>query len=566
MNLLNFERLFNSIILERGQVYYKENRVKIQTINNQSICALVEGSSAYHVLIETNGFDILNMKCDCPFAQKTNKCKHMAALLFYLKDNPIIDNDFFVQENEQISTFLNSLDKTQLIEYLESLIRTDYTFKHRLIDDFAITIDDYQNQLVYIQQIIKANQNIEDDCDKFFNNPDFNINDHPFRQYQLALKKQVIKSNDILIKRSDLVAIVEYNLDVANTLIVPINSRVEDANQEIINLCLQNITKTIEQAKPEQLIAIYKLLQAKFNDQKYKELYSQILSLLFTLNIPNHENELYSLVFAKVENIALNNTFFDELLIDEIMKLYLPILKRNDKMWLNNNLIKTAWKSHYVRTEVIQEYIKLHNYANAISLLNDSINLIKNQGYSKYRENDLLKDYSELRNLYAKTQQLNKYLEITEYVLINYDHDLKDLYYELKALYSNEAWIIKRELIYNQIPSDYKVANLIALEKDPLLLYNYLTKKNNYQLYNIHLKKIKTVKPIQLLEIFKHNIITSAKVDSQKNNFRNTIKYMILAKEIPNSKGMLKEVVIHFKKEYWQRTDFIRNLNKFNFY
>ncbi len=46
------------------------------------ISAVVDGTEEYHIDIEVDGEDVMNMSCDCPHAKSGNNCKHMAAVKY----------------------------------------------------------------------------------------------------------------------------------------------------------------------------------------------------------------------------------------------------------------------------------------------------------------------------------------------------------------------------------------------------------------------------------------------------------------------------------------------------
>ncbi|HVI42102.1 MAG TPA: SWIM zinc finger family protein, partial [Anaerovoracaceae bacterium] len=83
---MDWQRLFQSHILDRGFQYHKQGLVEDFCEGEDFIQATVQGSEAYDVSIELDGGEILDMNCDCPYAAEGNYCKHMAAVLFYMEE------------------------------------------------------------------------------------------------------------------------------------------------------------------------------------------------------------------------------------------------------------------------------------------------------------------------------------------------------------------------------------------------------------------------------------------------------------------------------------------------
>jgi hypothetical protein len=79
---MKLEKLFATHILERGFGYYKSGAVKSMEITDNKIEAVVCGSTAYKVNINTDGDNVTGMTCSCPYAVGGNYCKHMAAVLY----------------------------------------------------------------------------------------------------------------------------------------------------------------------------------------------------------------------------------------------------------------------------------------------------------------------------------------------------------------------------------------------------------------------------------------------------------------------------------------------------
>lgn len=84
--MLEWKKQFNNIILNRGESYFIQGKVKNLTEKNGSFTAYVTGERGYSVYIGIRDNAITRMSCSCPFAGGGNKCKHMAAVLFEIED------------------------------------------------------------------------------------------------------------------------------------------------------------------------------------------------------------------------------------------------------------------------------------------------------------------------------------------------------------------------------------------------------------------------------------------------------------------------------------------------
>ena len=81
-----WEYLFQEHILGRGLDYFIHNLVGNVYVKDNIIEATVYGTKEYKVEIMKNNEEIVDLSCNCPYADSGNNCKYMAAVLFYLEE------------------------------------------------------------------------------------------------------------------------------------------------------------------------------------------------------------------------------------------------------------------------------------------------------------------------------------------------------------------------------------------------------------------------------------------------------------------------------------------------
>ena len=94
MKIIDMDKYFEDKILRRGYEYYKKNYVKKVRELGGIYSAIVTGTYNYHVVIDANQ-EKYDVTCDCPYDYY---CKHMAAVLYYLKKDGIVSKD---KKNEE---------------------------------------------------------------------------------------------------------------------------------------------------------------------------------------------------------------------------------------------------------------------------------------------------------------------------------------------------------------------------------------------------------------------------------------------------------------------------------
>lgn len=132
---MDWKRYFSETILNRGLNYMRNNAVKDLTYDEDSIVADVEGTELYHVEFGIKNDDIEIFYCDCPYAEKGSKCKHMAAVLFKW-------------EKETGKESFNSVEQSQ-VEEIAPAVPTDDEIREeekkeqvkKAVDKIELTVD-----------------------------------------------------------------------------------------------------------------------------------------------------------------------------------------------------------------------------------------------------------------------------------------------------------------------------------------------------------------------------------------------------------------------------------------
>ena len=115
------------MILERGEEYWEDGAVENLQRTPDGWEAIVNGSEEYSVEICTDGEDIEDMYCTCPYADSGRNCKHMAAVLFAVPE--YIDEP---EDGESVQDILQSMNEEELRKELQELMRKDIRTKERI--------------------------------------------------------------------------------------------------------------------------------------------------------------------------------------------------------------------------------------------------------------------------------------------------------------------------------------------------------------------------------------------------------------------------------------------------
>ncbi|HJJ47827.1 MAG TPA: SWIM zinc finger family protein [Methanocorpusculum sp.] len=115
----NWYSCFTPNILSRGELYFKDKRVKNLRLRDKKITADVYGSERYFVEICADKKS-LKMSCTCPYAADGNYCKHMAAVCFAAEKLP-----GFPKNRKSIQKILAEAEDSDIREFVKLLVNED---------------------------------------------------------------------------------------------------------------------------------------------------------------------------------------------------------------------------------------------------------------------------------------------------------------------------------------------------------------------------------------------------------------------------------------------------------
>lgn len=128
--MANWRDLFNPWTLERGQEYFECGQVTELEDDGNLVRAEVSGAQAYHVEIRRSGKREERMSCDCPYADKDENCKHMAAVLFELEHRSAQQR---LNCRLEWQVALEKLSEEQMRELLRSMAEENGSLQDRIV-------------------------------------------------------------------------------------------------------------------------------------------------------------------------------------------------------------------------------------------------------------------------------------------------------------------------------------------------------------------------------------------------------------------------------------------------
>ena len=136
MKLKSFESDVERKIVERGLDYYRSGDVKkLEKVGENEFSAVVFGSEKYSVYIKTNGDEIVEHECDCPY-DYGDVCKHKVAVFYTIR------NGNFTDTSDKLNSLLANLHESALRKFVSNLLKKDSQFRREFLREFDEDFED----------------------------------------------------------------------------------------------------------------------------------------------------------------------------------------------------------------------------------------------------------------------------------------------------------------------------------------------------------------------------------------------------------------------------------------
>ena len=157
------------IIVERGEDYYERGMIKsVKKVSDSEYVAAVCGSedNAYTVTVKTNGEEVTEMNCDCPYEGKV--CKHIIAVLIAIDNGDIIGSSSKSGgKKADMRTIVENVDREALNEFILEYADDDEDFRNDFIAHFTSSPD--KDELGRVKSAVRCAVAKNSDADGYVN-------------------------------------------------------------------------------------------------------------------------------------------------------------------------------------------------------------------------------------------------------------------------------------------------------------------------------------------------------------------------------------------------------------
>ncbi len=269
-------------------------------------------------------------------------------------------------------------------------------------------------------------------------------------------------------------------------------------------------------------------------------------------------NELLKIKLSKM--IELMEKFKDwhvSLIYENALIRYTEI---NDELGTNESEVleffKKDWQLPTNRLVYIERLFLKSDFLTAVEILKESL-VIDND------DERLVKKYHyKLKEAYALLEDKDNYVKQLFRLCIKEDIGNVEVFEELKAVYTQEEWIIVREKIINAIEVDYFKVKLYENEKLYDRIIYYIECEQNYNCFFTYVNELKKHYPSDVIRIYAEIVNQYSQNSSNRETYKYIVKLLRAMTRIKGGKPIVVNIVDDFKIKYKRRTAMIEELNK----
>ena len=556
---MEWDHLFESHILERGWDYYENEYVQEILKEENGIKAWVEGSELYQVHIEITDGEIISMTCTCPYAEGGLNCKHMAAVLYMLEEDECVDMD-------EDSSGLNEDKDKPCMDAYELVKGADESLVRKFLTEILIN-----NEALLNRFKIAVNQEISEDdirvykrqIDQIFRNHEGRGN---FIDYYHASRfiselygflcediRNMLNNKQyeaaFLLSTYLFVEVGNVDMDDSDGGTSMISDECQDIWVEILE---ESADERLEQKMFQWFINnldgsvidymedyIEKTFFEYFKENKYME---EKLKLT---------DKMIKLVSEKKDG------WHADRLVGHWVKRHLDVLVEMDvdKSEIDA-FCRKYWNVAEIRKIYVEKSLNEKNYIRAIEILNESKKI--DAGLR-----GLVHDYSiKLKELYKLVGDDTAYKDELWKLISDYDKGNLNIFRELKSLYTDVEWEIKRQIIFDNYKNYYGIEKLYLEEK----MYEKLLKVvvDSSGLYSLteYEEVLKPMYEKELLDKYEREVRSMAYRTSDRKYYKQIVEVLERMQKYEEGKDLVRNIAADWRWVYKNRRAMMEELGR----
>lgn len=544
---MNWQYLFRPHILDRGLNYYYENRVQDYYEEDDYIYARVYGSEAYDVSIAFEDGKVVDMECECPYANDGNHCKHMAAVLYYRE---------FLEEGEPVTVEKQEDLKDIVYEAKEEDVRAFLVDELKSDADLARRFRRYIGMPLSQEDIVAYIRYIDN---LFYTHSD-RYGNIPYSEASYVsdeLSSFLRREAESLIEGKQ----YEGAFDLSTYVFEKVASDFADSEIDsgwVAHVCVDiwhNIAELCDISLKKRMFATMQNYLYQVFDEDMKEYAENFLFESFSekqfladkAELVDEMIKLYASAKDKWPAEYVLETWFVRKL--NIMKqMHIP--QTQIEAFIKENI-----RFESVRETYVDSCIEKGEYEKAIQVL------IEGRDDKTLSHFQVTNFSTRLKDLYKELGKDKEYENELWTLMMEFRAGDLDMYKELKSLYTPLEWPIKREKIFFKYQSSFFLGEMYAEDKLYDRLIEYVTIQRGLSELQKYESCLKDEYSEMLLEKYAKEVDLMAQNASNRSQYRTLASILKHMQTLPNSKECVNTILLQFRAQYKRRSAMMDELD-----
>ncbi|MCC5890897.1 MAG: SWIM zinc finger family protein [Alkalibacterium sp.] len=545
MKLSNFERIIDSVILERGENYYLKRAVEsVNQGNDGHYLFKVTGSKNYNVLLDLDrDEDTINyIDCDCPYNQGPY-CKHMAAALYHLSEKNLDTEKTETPEPNQ--TMLNQLDKAELIQIVTDLLERYPVERHKVFFKYSHNTGSSVEFAFFKQKIDEVISSYSHPYDIIGYYETMELTDELVDILEVIseVRDESLAFESLLYLHKKTAKLTEQSDDSAGS----IGGLFKGIEDELSHRLSQPGLDTQTQ------LSLLKQVEKTTNSKLYEGWESLVIDLLSVFK-PATKDKQVRAAFLRILDKKLKklNQESEPYTVSELLKLKGFVIKSYGSDKAYKDFLYAHEADSQIRKELLEYLLKKQAYKEVLD------KLVLSHTIEPYwaRRDELRYAYQAYEGLNELDNQIETGKELILANDFEYYNKLKAIAPDPKALYEDMKNSIKELQTYQSFDL-YK--KLIIAEKDTDAILQ-LT-ENNPHLIEMTLNLLKETYPEETLQIYTNYMFQLAEKSSNRKEYKQFCKKLTTYGKIFGEEKK-RDVISQLEETYKHRPAMIDELSK----
>lgn len=555
-----WKELFKSHILDRGWDYYQSERVRDVKPTMRGYTAVVDGTDAYAVDIIIQDGHVIDMICDCPYADDGNYCKHMAAVLYKITEEDFekykqLYEEKQKKEKQELTEIISKIPEKELREFVLQLALDNGNIRSNVLLKYAGTISE--------QRMAELKEKIYHFADGYADRYGY-INGENAYDYICGLESYIFDTVQKLLENQHCMEAFELVNEAFSSAANQDMDDSDDGLAQLAGTCYDLWEQILEKCDEKQQMKLFEAMKSSVKSSKTNELVGDYMQefLMYEFHDESTLKENLDMLDREIEEALLHrkDEWNSRYVIENHLIQRMQIMKEME--FSPKEIVE--YRNKYrefpaMRIMEIDEYMEDGNIVAAIEVLKESRDLDKElpgmaEQYSK-----------KLIALYHRSDRNKEYKQELISYIFSYRQSNLEYIYKLKEVIPANEWHLYCDKILSertceQIRYDF-------LEKEAMyekLLTEVL--KEPYIGYLDHYEKVLQERfPQQVRDRYIKYVKQAADRATQRNAYKNLMTYLNKIKKYPDGAQITKEIVSEWRVEYRRRRAMMDELKKAGF-